>query len=138
MSPLDQVLAAARSLESCGKTPSLALLKTRLGTSLPLPILIQGLQQFKAMSKAEREQLASLENAMPSDEAPTATPPSQMLQQLITEQQQLQHVIAQQQVQIQQLQHQATAMTNEMFSLKEDISALNLKLTQLTSQGKNV
>lgn len=70
MSPLDQVLAAARSLEACGKVPSLALIKTRLGSSLPLPILIQGLQQFKSMPKADRERLAELQTISPTTDVP--------------------------------------------------------------------
>ncbi|GGI80845.1 hypothetical protein GCM10007978_18380 [Shewanella hanedai] len=50
MSPLEHVLAAAKSVANTGKQPSLALIKTKLGNSIPLPILIQGLQQFKSMS----------------------------------------------------------------------------------------
>ncbi|WP_442802080.1 MULTISPECIES: hypothetical protein [unclassified Shewanella] len=50
MSPLEHVLAAAKSVASTGKQPSLVLIKTKLGNSVPLPILIQGLQQFKSMS----------------------------------------------------------------------------------------
>ena len=53
MSPIEQVLATAKSIASSGKTPSLALIKSRLGKQLPMPILVQGLQRFKALSKEE-------------------------------------------------------------------------------------
>ncbi|ACA87567.1 conserved hypothetical protein [Shewanella woodyi ATCC 51908] len=60
MSPLEQVLAAAKSITDAGKQPSLALIKTKLGNSVPMPILIQGLQQFKSMSQDAIEQLQAL------------------------------------------------------------------------------
>ena len=60
MSPLEQVLAAAKNLTESGKTPSLALLKTKLGTSISMPILIQGLQQFKSMPKCEIKDIPEL------------------------------------------------------------------------------
>ena len=57
MSPLEHVLAAAKLVASTGKQPSLALIKTKLGNSVPLPVLIQGLQQFKSMSQESIAQL---------------------------------------------------------------------------------
>ncbi|MFT5235821.1 MAG: hypothetical protein ACI8SK_000042 [Shewanella sp.] len=57
MSPLEHVLAAAKSVANTGKQPSLALIKTKLGNSVPLPILIQGLQQFKSMSSESIAQI---------------------------------------------------------------------------------
>jgi len=57
MSPLEQVLAAAKSIATSGKVPSLALIKTKLGNSVPMPILIQGLQQYKSMSQDLIDQL---------------------------------------------------------------------------------
>lgn len=54
MSPIDQVLAAACALEASGKTPSLALIKSRVGNKIPMPLLIQGLQQFKSIPKIGR------------------------------------------------------------------------------------
>ncbi|MCE9685121.1 hypothetical protein LZP73_02700 [Shewanella sp. AS16] len=57
MSQIDQVLAAAKALADRGKLPSVALLKAQLSNSIPLPILIKGLQQFKAMPKAEQARL---------------------------------------------------------------------------------
>ncbi|GIU16681.1 MULTISPECIES: hypothetical protein [unclassified Shewanella] len=50
MSPLDQVLAAAKRISDEGRAPTLALIKTKLGTSIPMRVLIQGLQQFKSMN----------------------------------------------------------------------------------------
>ncbi|AZG72702.1 hypothetical protein [Shewanella livingstonensis] len=60
MSPIEQVLAAAKSIANNGHTPSLALIKSRLGNSIPMPILIQGLQQFKALPKSEWQHLPEL------------------------------------------------------------------------------
>lgn len=54
MSPLDQVLCAAKQLSDEGKNPTLALIKTKLGISVAMPILIQGLQQYKSMSDADK------------------------------------------------------------------------------------
>ncbi|BAJ01185.1 hypothetical protein [Shewanella violacea] len=60
MNPLEQVLAAAKLLMISGKKPSLALIKTKLGNGIPMPILIQGLQQFKAMDTDSVEKIPSL------------------------------------------------------------------------------
>ncbi|RTR39238.1 hypothetical protein EKG38_10005 [Shewanella canadensis] len=72
MSPLEQVLAAAKSIATSGKTPSLALIKTKLGNSVPMPILIQGLQQYKSMSQDLIDQLPEIhvtqEKAKPKGE----------------------------------------------------------------------
>ncbi|ACJ30232.1 Conserved hypothetical protein [Shewanella piezotolerans WP3] len=54
MSPLDQVLCAAKQLSDEGKNPTLALIKTKLGISVAMPTLIQGLQQYKSMSDADK------------------------------------------------------------------------------------
>ncbi|MGL4937427.1 hypothetical protein [Shewanella sp.] len=116
MSPIDQVLAAARALEVSGKTPSLALLKTRLGTSLPLPLLIQGLQQFKALPKAERERLIE-PPINPQASAPVTQTVSmtQLAEQLATQQAYFTQLIAKQQAQIVQLQ-------NELLELKQHLN----------------
>lgn len=68
MSPLEHVLAAAKSVASTGKQPSLALIKTKLGNSVPLPILIQGLQQFKSMSQESIAQLQTFDTRLPCAE----------------------------------------------------------------------
>ncbi|GGB62306.1 hypothetical protein K8B83_09450 [Shewanella inventionis] len=60
MSPIEQVLAAAKSIAINGHTPSLALIKNRLGSRFPMPVLIQGLQQFKALPKSEWQNLPEL------------------------------------------------------------------------------
>ncbi|QYJ87274.1 hypothetical protein K0I73_06100 [Shewanella mesophila] len=75
MSPIEQVLATAKSIASSGKTPSLALIKSRLGNQIPMPILVQGLQRFKALSKEEIAALA-FDTTMVDSQAPeqTATP----------------------------------------------------------------
>ncbi len=43
------------------KKPSLALIKTKIGNNIPMPILIQGLQQFKAMNVNSIEKIPSLD-----------------------------------------------------------------------------
>jgi len=72
MSPVEQVLAAAKSIATSGKVPSLALIKTKLGNSVPMPILIQGLQQYKSMSQDLIDQLPEIhvpqEKTKPKDE----------------------------------------------------------------------
>lgn len=71
MSPIEQILAAAKSLSIAGKKPSLALIKTKIGNSVPMPILIQGLQQFKAMDASSVEKIPNL------DKLPPATVPDE-------------------------------------------------------------
>ncbi|MCG9714510.1 hypothetical protein L1D29_17025 [Shewanella insulae] len=70
MSPLEQVLVAARKLSLAGKPPSLALIKASLGNSLPMPILVQGLQRFKAMSADEQAAIVVTSTA-PAASVPT-------------------------------------------------------------------
>lgn len=125
MSNIDQVLAVARALEASGKEPSLALIKTRLGNSLPLPILIQGLQQFKAMPKAERERLAELKITHPiaaTADTNDALTLMALSTRLIAQQQHFEHYMQQQNTEIAQLK-------NELLVLKE-------RLILLESQGK--
>jgi len=72
MSSLEQVLAAAKSIATSGKVPSLALIKTKLGNTVPMPILIQGLQQYKSMSQDLIDRLPEIqvtqEKAKPKNE----------------------------------------------------------------------
>ncbi|QYK02506.1 hypothetical protein [Shewanella psychrotolerans] len=67
MTPIEQVLAAAKAIATSGKSPSLALIKSKVGNSIPMPLLVQGLQRFKALSKAEIE-LLTFENQQPNSE----------------------------------------------------------------------
>jgi len=125
MSPLDQVLAAARSLEACGKVPSLALIKTRLGSSLPLPILIQGLQQFKSMPKADRERLAELQTISPTTDVP-ATNDTLTL------------AVLAERLQIQQayFERHAEQQKTEIMQLKNELLELKQRINLLEIQGK--
>ena len=68
ISPLENVLAAAKYIASTGKNPSLALIKARLGNNVPMPILIQGLQQFKSMSQDSIAQLQTLDTGLSKKE----------------------------------------------------------------------
>lgn len=120
MNPIDQVLATALELEANGKTPSLALIKTRLGNSLPLPILIQGLQQFKSTPKAERERLTTLQMAAPTQETPATAPPltlTLLADRLVAQQAHFEHIIEQQRA--------------EIALLKKQLTELNKKVSQL-------
>lgn len=125
MSPLDQVLAAARSLEACGKVPSLALIKTRLGSSLPLPILIQGLQQFKSMPKADRERLAELQTISPTTDVP-ATNDTLTL------------AVLAKRLQMQQayFERHAEQQKTEIMQLKNELLELKQRINLLEIQGK--
>ncbi|WP_298768894.1 hypothetical protein [uncultured Shewanella sp.] len=58
MSPLDTIITTAHAIVSSGKPPSLALIKRQLGTQYPMPVLIQGLQQYKAMTEQEKHVLS--------------------------------------------------------------------------------
>jgi len=90
MSPIEQVLAAAKSIANNGHTPSLALIKSRLGNSIPMPILIQGLQQFKALPKSEWQQLPELTDIPSKADVPSdnqADPIAHLTQQVMTMQQ---------------------------------------------------
>ncbi|MCK8047078.1 hypothetical protein MSG37_19510 [Shewanella sp. 1CM18E] len=59
MSPIEQVLTAAKKINEQGREPTLALIKTKLGNSIPMRELIQGLQQFKSMSAEDRQAIPS-------------------------------------------------------------------------------
>ncbi|WP_299803337.1 hypothetical protein [uncultured Shewanella sp.] len=73
MSPLEKVLNAAKKISDEGRTPTLALIKIKLGNSIPMPILIQGLQQFKSMSAEDRAAL-SAQFSTTVDSEPEKTP----------------------------------------------------------------
>lgn len=125
MSPLDQVLAAARSLEACGKVPSLALIKTRLGSSLPLPILIQGLQQFKYMPKADRERLAELQTISPTTDTPATNDTLTLA--VLAERLQMQQAY---------FERHAEQQKTEIMQLKNELLELKQRINLLEIQGK--
>lgn len=70
MSSINHVLAAAKAIALKGQTPNLALIKSKVGSHVPMPILIQGLRQFKAMSKESWVDITEVEE-------PTHTPTQQ-------------------------------------------------------------
>lgn len=125
MSPLDQVLAAARSLEACGKVPSLALIKTRLGSSLPLPILIQGLQQFKSMPKADRERLTELQTISPTTDVPATN--NTLTLAVLAERLQMQQAY---------FERHAEQQKTEIMQLKNELLELKQRINLLEIQGK--
>ena len=126
MSPIDQVLAAACALEASGKTPSLALIKSRVGNKVPMPILIQGLQQFKSVPKAERERLAAQSQPVVEETHTTDASPLTVA------------TLAQQLAQLQQGIEQALALkNNEIMQLRNELIELKQHVSQLESQGKS-
>ncbi|ABK49059.1 conserved hypothetical protein [Shewanella sp. ANA-3] len=126
MSPIDQVLAAACALEASGKTPSLALIKSRVGNKIPMPLLIQGLQQFKSIPKAERERLATQSQPVVEETRTAEASPLTVT------------TLAQQLAQLQQGIEQALALkNNEIMQLKNELIELKQRVTQLESQGKS-
>ncbi|ASF14971.1 hypothetical protein ACE02Y_02640 [Shewanella xiamenensis] len=126
MSPIDQVLAAACALEASGKTPSLALIKSRVGNKIPMPILIQGLQQFKSVPKAERERLAAQSQPVVEETHTTDASPLTVA------------TLAQQLAQLQQGIEQALALkNNEIMQLRNELIELKQHVSQLESQGKS-
>ncbi|MBR9727379.1 hypothetical protein ACFOD0_12920 [Shewanella intestini] len=88
MSSIDQVLSAAKAIAQKGHTPCLALIKARVGNHIPMPVLIQGLKQFKAMSEEQVQQINDVEPQATS--APETQPDiDQLVQQMSLMQQQI-------------------------------------------------
>lgn len=107
MTPIEQVVAVAKAIVDSGKTPSLALIKSKLGNALPMPVLIQGIQRFKALSK---EEVAALDA---SYHLPAVVEQSASAETALA-----------------QLQQQVHALTQQQQELINRISALEAKLTQ--------
>jgi len=127
MSPIDQVLAAACALDASGKTPSLALIKSRVDNKIPMPILIQGLQQFKSIPKAERERLAAQSQPVIEETHTAEASPLTVA------------TLAQQLAQLQQSIEQALALkNNEIMQLTNELIELKHRVNQLELQGKSV
>lgn len=126
MSPIDQVLAAACALEASGKTPSLALIKSRVGNKIPMPLLIQGLQQFKSIPKAERERLATQSQPVVEETDTAEASPLTIA------------TLAQQLAQLQQgIEQTIVLKNNEIMQLKNELIELKQRVSQLESQGKS-
>ena len=89
MSPIEQVLAAAKTIAMNGHTPTMALIKGKLGGRVPMPILIQGLQQFKAIPKEQWQTLPDLGDALETTKQATNDSPSMIEQQLMAQMQQM-------------------------------------------------
>ncbi|WP_282167680.1 hypothetical protein [Shewanella japonica] len=89
MSPIEQVLAAAKTIAMNGHTPTMALVKGKLGGKVPMPLLIQGLQQFKAIPKDQWKTLPDLGDALESTKQTTNTERQQLEQLFQTQIQQM-------------------------------------------------
>ncbi|MCL1143398.1 hypothetical protein [Shewanella gaetbuli] len=73
MSQIEQVIAAAKSIAIKGHTPTIALIKSRVG-KLPMPAIVQGLQQFKAIPQSEWKNIADVNlDAENADNTPQPT-----------------------------------------------------------------
>ena len=64
----EKIIAVCQQLSKEGKEPSVALVKSRLGQPLPMPLIIAGIKQWRANPNAELPQNTE---ATPSDSAPT-------------------------------------------------------------------
>ncbi|QBF84050.1 hypothetical protein EXU30_16250 [Shewanella maritima] len=53
MRPIDHVLAAAKGIALKGQKPNVALIKSRVGANVPMPVIVQGIREFNAMSEEE-------------------------------------------------------------------------------------
>ena len=90
MSPIEHVISAAKSIAINGHTPSVALIKARVG-KIPMPIIVQGLQQFKALPKSEWQTIADFvapQHEVEATESPQLEPfmkHQQLMQQQINE-----------------------------------------------------
>ncbi|MCH1928849.1 hypothetical protein L9G16_01495 [Shewanella sp. A25] len=128
MSPIDQVLAAARALEESGKVPSLALIKPRISNKIPMPMIIQGLQQYKSMPKAERERLAKLQSPVVEASSTESSLTLDTLAEKMAEQ------FAYQQARFEQL---IIKKNNELTQLHNELLELKQRVQLLESQGKD-
>lgn len=54
------VIAAAIAVSQNGQTPTLALVKAKVGGKIPMPMLVAGLQRFKMMSESEIASFSTL------------------------------------------------------------------------------
>ncbi|MBB1270559.1 hypothetical protein [Shewanella sp. SR44-3] len=107
MSPIDQVLAAAKAIALSGHTPNLALVKARLSKKLPIPVIIQGLKEFKAIPKERWSSLTDLDMTHSViNEAPVMEPNIDL--------QQLLNTIGQLSQQIEQLTSRVHALENKV------------------------
>ncbi|MEZ9235246.1 hypothetical protein [Shewanella sp. 10N.286.52.A9] len=110
MSPIEQVLAAAKTIAMNGHTPTMALVKGKLGGKVPMPLLIQGLQQFKAIPKDQWQTLSDLGDALESTKQ-TANTERQQLEQLF--QTQIQQMKADFDKKIELLEQRITQLENQ-------------------------
>lgn len=69
MSPIEHVIAAAKAIAINGHIPSVALIKSRVG-KVPMPLIVQGLQQFKATPKSEWQGIADFVPSEVSESEP--------------------------------------------------------------------
>lgn len=112
MSPIEQVLATAKIIALSGHTPTLALVKSRLSNKLPMPLIIQGLQQFKAMPKSQWHAISDPLAAQTATCEDNNNDPSIDLQQLLAH--------------LNQLQAQVSALTLRVNTLEAMASATQL------------
>ncbi|MGS0690834.1 hypothetical protein [Shewanella sp. 30m-9] len=125
MSPIEQVLAAAKRLDDEGKAATLALIKTKLGNSIAMPILIQGLQQFKSMSNEDKKALSALISTAKESDDNAALSHSEQANKIT------------------QLEQEFSLLKGEFSVLKQQYSELKQQLSEVkthqnTSEGNNI
>ncbi|WP_394128783.1 hypothetical protein [Shewanella maritima] len=82
MSSINHVLSAAKAIADKGHTPNIALLKGKLGKQVPMPTLIQGLRQFKAMSDQEIQSINAYVEPAQKNTQPVQPNIEQLMQQV--------------------------------------------------------
>ncbi|UJF23396.1 hypothetical protein [Shewanella sp. OMA3-2] len=94
MSPIEHVIAAAKAIAINGHTPNVALIKGRVG-KVPMPLIIQGLQQFKAIPKSEWQAIAEfVPNEVSENESQNSLSLTEMAEQQNKMQQQLDQLMS--------------------------------------------
>ncbi|WP_434951309.1 hypothetical protein ACRWQL_17325 [Shewanella sp. HL-SH4] len=102
MSPIEHVIAAAKAIAINGHTPSVALIKGRVG-KVPMPLIVQGLQQFKAIPKSEWQGIADF---VPTEELENKPQNNISLTEVAEQQHKMQQQINQLMARITQLEQQ--------------------------------
>lgn len=115
MMTISDILCAAYKIEQQGKTPTIALIKNKLkGVSLPL--LIQGLQEFKNMSASDKKKLCTTNKA---EELTVPNGAIDMPEDLIETVNYLKRALAKQQIINQQLLGRINEIDIKLSSLQE-------------------
>ena len=86
-SVVEQIIHTAAKLALSGTAPSTAIVKTKLGGKVPMPMLIEGMARYKALSAEEVAQAAQQPHPAPKVMAEQKQHQDALEQQLATLQQ---------------------------------------------------